>query len=137
MKFKLFKEGMKLPCKVHTPDIGIDIFMPGPAHLRPFETKTISLCLGVSIPEGFAGMLVPRSSVAAKGLIIQPSIIDPCYTGEIHLIVTNCSRDDVDIEEGMRLCSLVVYAVLNPRIEVVDVLESGDRGDKGLGSSGK
>ena len=137
MKFKLFKEGMKIPTKAHTPDIGLDIFMPESVVLEPFETKTISLCLGVAIPEGFAGMLVPRSSVAAKGLIIQPSIIDPEYTGEIHLIVTNCSKARQVIDKDMRLCSLVTYSVLNPRIEIVDEFEQTERGNRGLGSSGK
>lgn len=137
MKFKLFKKGMKVPCKAHTPDIGLDIFMPTAFTINPFVTRTICLKLGVAIPEGFAGMLVPRSSVAEKGLIIQPSIIDPGYTGPIHLIVTNCSRDTQKIEEGMRLCSLVVYSVLNPRIELVEEFEASERGNNGRGSSGQ
>lgn len=137
MKFKLFKEGMKAPIKSHTPDIGLDIFMPESFDIQPFETKTISLELGVAIPEGFAGMLVPRSSVAAKGLIIQTSIIDPGYQGNIHLIVTNCSQSCQHVDEGMRLCSLVVYSVLNPRVEYVDDFnEQTERGTNRLGSSG-
>lgn len=136
MKFKLFIDGMKIPAKAHTPDVGFDIFMPEAFSIAPFETKTISLGLGVAIPEGFAGMLVPRSSVAAKGLVIQTSIIDPAYTGEIHLIVTNCSTKEQHVEAGMRLCSLVAYSVLNPYVEIVDELEPSVRGDKGLGSTG-
>lgn len=136
MKFKLFKEGMKVPCKSHTPDIGLDIFMPTAFTINPFSTRTICLELGVAIPEGFAGMLVPRSSVAERGLIIQPSIIDPGYTGPIHLIVTNCSANTQKVDEGMRLCSLVVYSVLNPRIELVEEFEKSERGTNGRGSSG-
>lgn len=136
MKFKLFKDDMKIPAKAHTPDIGFDLFMPESFDIESLETKTISLGLGVAIPEGFAGMLVPRSSVAAKGLIIQTSIIDPEYTGEIHLIVTNCSNYTQHVEKGMRLCSLVAYSVLNPCVEIVDELEPGIRGNKGLGSTG-
>lgn len=136
MKFKLFIEGMKMPAKAHTPDIGFDLFMPESFEIKPLETKTISLGLGVAIPEGFAGMLVPRSSVAAKGLIIQTSIIDPAYTGEIHLIVTNCSSKEQHVDAGMRLCSLVVYSVLNPYVEIVKELEPTVRGNNGLGSTG-
>lgn len=137
MKFKLFKEGMKVPCKAHTPDIGLDIFVPTRFFIQPFQTRTICLELGIAVPEGFAGMLVPRSSVAEKGLIIQPSIIDPGYTGPIHLIVTNCSNESHQIEEGMRLCSLVIYSVLNTRIELVKEFEPTERGMNGRGSSGK
>ena len=137
MKIKLFKNDIKLPQKSHLPDVGLDIFIPEDFVLEPLETKTIGLGLGVAIPEGHAGMLVPRSSIADKGLLIQTAIIDPDYTGEIHLIVTNCSNKTQYIEKGQRLCSLVVYSVLNARIEVVDEFEQTQRGENGLGSSGK
>ena len=111
--------------------------MPESFELQPFETKTIGLGLGIQIPEGFAGMLVPRSSIAEKGLIIQTSVIDPDYTGEIHLIITNCSNNVVKIEENQRVCSLIVYNVLNVRMDIVYEFEKTIRGDKGLGSTGK
>lgn len=137
MKIKLFKPDIKLPVKSHLPDSGLDIFMPEGVVLQPFETATVSLQLGVAIPEGFAGMLVPRSSIAAKGLIIQTAIIDPDYTGDIHLIITNCSNQTHVIEKDQRVCSLVVYSVLNPYMQIVDELPNTERGNNGLGSTGK
>lgn len=136
MKIKLFKN-VQLPKKSHLPDCGLDCFMPESFELKPLETKTIGLGIGIQVPEGFAGMLVPRSSIAEKGLIIQTSIIDPDYTGEIHLIITNCSNNVVKIEEKQRVCSLVVYNVLNVRLNVVYDFENTERGSHGLGSSGK
>lgn len=137
MKIKLFDKDVKLPAKSHLPDSGIDIFQPESFTIMPFETKTVDLKLAIAIPEGHAGMLVPRSSIAEQGLIIQTSIIDPDYTGQIHLIITNCSNKVVNIEKGQRLCSLVVYSVLNPYFEVVEKLEPTIRGTAGLGSTGK
>ena len=136
MKIKLFKN-VQLPKKSHLPDCGLDCFMPESFELKPLETKTIGLGIGIQVPEGFAGMLVPRSSIAEKGLIIQTSIIDPDYTGEIHLIITNCSNNVVKIEEKQRVCSLVIYNVLNVRLDVVYDFENTERGNYGLGSSGK
>lgn len=136
MKIKLFKN-VQLPKKSHLPDCGLDCFMPESFELKPLETKTIGLGIGIQVPEGFAGMLVPRSSIAEKGLIIQTSIIDPDYTGEIHLIITNCSNNVVKIEEKQRVCSLVIYNVLNVRLDVVNEFENTERGSHGLGSSGK
>ena len=136
MKIKLFKN-VQLPKKSHLPDCGLDCFMPESFELKPLETKTIGLGIGIQVPEGFAGMLVPRSSIAEKGLIIQTSIIDPDYTGEIHLIITNCSNNVVKIEERQRVCSLVVYNVLNVRLDVVNEFENTERGSHGLGSSGR
>lgn len=136
MKIKLFKN-VQLPKKSHLPDSGLDCFMPESFELKPLETKTIGLGIGIQVPEGFAGMLVPRSSIAEKGLLIQTSIIDPDYTGEIHLIITNCSNDNVVIEKNQRVCSLVVYNVLNVRLDIVYDFEQTDRGNNGLGSTGK
>ena len=115
MKIKLFKN-VALPKKSHLPDSGLDCFMPESFSLQPLETKTIGLGIGILVPEGFAGMLVPRSSIAEKGLIIQTAIIDPDYTGEILLIITNCSNNVVKIEKNSRVCSLVVYNVLNVHV---------------------
>ena len=136
MKVKRFKKTTRMPVKSHLPDVGLDIFTPKEFWIRPLETITVGLELAVSIPEGFAGMLVPRSSITERGLIIQTAVIDPDYTGEIHLIVTNCSNDVQHIEEGQRVCSLVVYSVLNARIEEVEEMTETERNTKGLGSSG-
>lgn len=136
MKIKLMKD-VQLPKKSHLPDSGLDCFMPESFELKPLETKTIGLGIGIQVPEGFAGMLVPRSSIAEKGLLVQTSIIDPDYTGEIHLIITNCSNNNVVIEKNQRVCSLVVYSVLNVRLDVVYDFEHTDRGSNGLGSTGK
>lgn len=137
MKIKLFNKDIKLPEKGHLPDSGFDIFMPEAFELESLRTKTLPLGFGVSIPEGYAGMIVPRSSIAETGLLIQTAVIDPDYSGEIHLIITNCSPDYVRIEKNQRLCSLIVYNVLNPYLEVVDELPSSYRGTNGLGSTGK
>lgn len=136
MKIKLFNN-IQLPKKSHLPDSGLDCFMPESFSLKPLETKTVGLGFGIQVPEGFAGMLVPRSSIAEKGLIVQTSIIDPDYTGEIHLIITNCSNEMIKIEQNQRVCSLVIYNVLNVRLDTVFEFEKTERGNKGLGSSGK
>lgn len=137
MKIKRFDKTIQMPRKSHLPDVGLDIFLPEDFTIRPFETKTVSLKLGVAIPEGFAGMIIPRSSISEKGLIMQTSIIDPDYTGEIHLIATNCSGDTLIFKKNDRLCSLVMISVLNAYIEEVDELTSTTRGAIGLGSTGK
>lgn len=136
MKIKILRDDIKLPEKSHLPDVGLDIFLPEDIELEPLETKTIGLGLAVAIPEGFAGLLVPRSSVAQRGLIIQTSIIDPDYISEIHLIITNCSNYQQSAKKGQRLCSLVMFNALNAYIETTDVLISTTRGTDGLGSTG-
>jgi len=132
MNIKQLKDNVKLPTKSHDLDCGLDLYIPENLKLLPFDTLCIGLGLSVNIPEGFAGILVPRSSIAKKGIIIHPAIIDPGYKGEIHLVVTNCSTSTWIFNEGDRLCSLVCYSILNPTINPDD-----NRGENGLGSSGK
>lgn len=137
MKIKLLGNNTQIPKKQKLPDVGLDIFLPTDFSIEPFETKVIDLQLAVAIPEGFGGILCPRSSIAAKGLIIQNSFIDPDYTAAIHLIITNCSSNHYDFHEGERLCSLACMNVANVIVEVVDELQSTTRGSQGLGSTGK
>lgn len=137
MKIKLFNDSIRMPVKSHLPDSGLDIFLPVSFTLQPLETKTIGLQIAVMIPEGYAGILVPRSSIAEQGLIIQTSIIDPDYTGEIHLIITNCSNKIVELKKHQRVCSICCFNVLNPYLEVVKELPTTERGNNGLGSTGK
>lgn len=137
MKIKLFNKDTPLPKKSHLPDAGADLFLPSSFSIDPFETKTIGLGLGVAIPEGFVGMIIPRSSIAEKGLIIQTSAIDTDYTGEIHLIITNCSNKTYSFNKGDRVCSLICLSVLNFYVELVDELPITERNKNGLGSTGK
>lgn len=137
MKIKRYIKSVRMPEKSHLPDVGLDIFLPEDITIESLETITVGLKLGVAIPEGFAGILVPRSSITEKGLIIQSAVIDPDYSGEIHLITTNCSKNTLHFEKNSRVCSLVLMSVLNPYIEEVDILPNTIRNDKGLGSTGK
>ena len=136
MKIILFKDIIMLK-KAHLDDSGIDVFIPETFELLPFETKVIGLGFGIEVPEGYTGMFVPRSSLAKRGLIIQTSLIDRGYTGEVHLIITNCSQNIIKIEQGQRVSSLLIYPILNPSFEIVTELKQTERSSNGLGSSGK
>lgn len=132
MKVTVNRKGVKLPKKSRELDCGLDLFLPEDVELKPFETYSLGTGLSVEIPEGYAGILAPRSSVAMKGIIVHSAIIDPGYTGEIHIIVTNCSSVSYHFKKDERLCSLVCYSILNPTVN-----PKNDRGDNGLGSSGR
>lgn len=136
MKIKLFKN-ICLPRKSHVYDAGLDLFLPEGFTIKPLETLTVGLGFGVLIPEGFTGMIIPRSSIAQKGLIVQTSAIDSDYVGEIHLIITNSSNIEYSFKKNQRVCSLICIPILNPHIEIVDNLQSTTRGLDRLGSTGK
>ncbi len=131
MKITKLKD-VKMPTKSHELDCGLDMYLLDDIVFKPFETLCLDSGLAVDIPEGFAGILAPRSSIAKAGIIIHPAIIDPGYKGEIHIIATNCSANFYKFKKNDRLCSLVCYSILNPTINPED-----NRGTGGLGSSGR
>lgn len=140
MKIKLFRDDVKVPTKSHASDCGLDLYLPDAITLKPLETICLDLQIGFLVPEGAAGIFVPRSSVARKGLVISPAICDPAYTSSTHLILTNASNNTYHFEKGDRVCSFVLLNIVNPIIEIVDEFPNvgeNERGNAGLGSSGR
>lgn len=137
MKIKLFDDNKFIPTKSHFYDAGLDLYIPEDIVLYPFITECIDMKIGFNIPESCAGILVPRSSIAKQGVICQTSIIDSGYNGSIHLILTNCSQARLKFNKGERLCSLVCFNIINPVIDIVNDLPESERGNSGLGSTGK
>jgi len=136
MKVKKFNKDAILPTRKHRTDAGLDMYLPNDINIYPTETVCIGFGLGFEVPEGYAGIFVPRSSLAKQGLMIGPAIVDCGYTGEVHLIATNTSRVTMCFKKGDRLCSLVLFKIGMPELEEVEEFDETERGDKGLGSSG-
>ena len=93
------------------------------------------------IPEGYVGLLIPRSSLGAKGLRLVNTIgvIDSDYRGEIMAIVENTSDVPFTIDRGERFVQLVVVPCPYMKVEEVELgnLSETERGDGGFGSTGK
>ena len=96
--------------------------------------------VAVAIPEGHAGLVLPRSGLASKhGLTLAnaPGLIDAGYRGELICSVVNLDRDEsVKIARGDRIAQLVVVAVHEFRPAWVDELPPSSRGESGFGSTG-
>ena len=94
----------------------------------------------ITLPDGHAGLVVPRSGLAARhgiGAVNAPGLIDAGYRCEVKLILLNTDgTEPFVVEPGMRLAQLVVIEL--PGVEVVEVEELPEtaRGTAGLGSSG-
>lgn len=137
MKIKLIDFGLnegRRPYRSHANDAGADVYLPAPCTLQPGEIKKIPLGFGVEIPDGHAGYIFPRSSMAAKGIVCELPPIDSGYRGEIHAIISNVSRETRTISENARIGQLVVMPVV-----IADyVAELGrERGTGAFGSTGE
>lgn len=135
MKIKIIKfNNFTKPFRAHHNDAGADVYSPQTVVIGPHETIKIPLGFGIELPDGFMGVIFPRSSYAAKGIVAEHPPIDSGYRGEIHAIITNMTKHNVMINEGDRIGQLIIIPII-----VCDFVESIDdeRGELGFGSTGK
>jgi dUTP pyrophosphatase len=96
--------------------------------------------LAVEIPPGHAGLVLPRSGLAARhGITIlnAPGLVDAGYRGELKVALLNTDRHEpFPIEVGDRIAQLVIVAVAAPQVVEADALAATVRGEGGFGSSG-
>jgi dUTP pyrophosphatase len=128
------------PSRAHAGDAGLDLAACDRVAIGPGERAVVGTGIAVAIPSGYAGLLLPRSGLAARhglGKVNSPGLIDSGYRGELKLILLNTDRKDTFVvEPGMRVGQLVLVEL--PEVEVEEVLElpASVRGESGLGSSG-
>ena len=124
-------------------DAGIDLHTANdhPHALYPGDVNIFGTGIALSIPEGWVGLITPRSGLGTRGLILAngTGVIDSSYRGEVMLPLWN--RNDVgraiEIDPYMKVAQLIVVPHYGPEyIEFVDELDDTDRGDNGFGSTG-
>ena len=121
---------------------GMDIraYLPEPVELKPLERILIPTGLYIALPEGYEAQLRPRSGLAIKHgitLLNTPGTIDADYRGEIGVILINLSSTPFIINDGERICQMVItsYSQIEWQPEVT--LDETERGAGGFGHTGK
>ena len=140
MLVKKFNPNVRLPSKGTPHAAAFDIYMPAHGQVSS-DNQVFTLGFAVAIPEGFVGILVPRSSMGSKhGLCLTNTIgvIDSDYRGEV-MACMHVKEGYVPIEfnAGDRLLQLMVVPHYIREVEEVDSLPETKRGDGGFGSTGK
>lgn len=135
------KDEAKVPTRAHGGDAGLDLYACEPAHLGPGERWSVGTGVAVEIPEGHAGLVLPRSGLARDhgiALVNGPGLIDAGYRGEVRVLLLNTDpAETFRVEPGERIAQLVIAPIaLADPVEVEELTESV-RGDGGFGSSGR
>jgi dUTP pyrophosphatase len=129
-----------LPTQAYDGDAGLDLAACERVEIAPGERAVVGTGLAVAIPPGHAGLVLPRSGLAAKhglGKVNSPGLIDAGYRGEVKVILLNTDRQEpFVVEPGMRIAQLVLVELPQVRLVEVDELPESERGAGGLGSSG-
>ena len=130
-----------LPTRAHEGDAGLDLYAAEAASLGPGERTSVGTGVAVEIPEGHAGLVLPRSGLAARhgiALVNAPGLIDAGYRGEVRVLLLNTDPDEAfEIAPGDRIAQLIVtpFAPAEP-VEALE-LSASERGGGGFGSSGR
>jgi len=141
LSFQRLDPTVPLPERAHAGDAGLDLRANTDVELQPGERALVPTGLAVAIPEGHAGLVLPRSGLASRhGLTLAnaPGLIDAGYRGEIMIAVVNLDlQEPVKIARGDRIAQLVVVPVTALDAVSVEELPPTTRGEGGFGSTGR
>lgn len=143
LKVKKMREGAILPTKGHNNDAGIDLYAcldHDYIVISPGETVMFGSGIACEFPEGYWGMVVPRSSVGIKKRLNIPqgaAVIDEGFVGEIMLAFYNHGDTNQIIENGERIAQMILLPYYLYDVVEVKELHDTERGSGGIGSTGK
>ena len=130
-----------IPTRAHPGDAGLDLYAAEATTLEPGERASVGTGIALEIPDGHAGLVLPRSGIAAKhgiSLVNAPGLIDAGYRGEVRVLLLNTdSSIPFVIAVGDRIAQLLVTPFAEARPVAAVELAASERGDGGFGSSGR
>jgi dUTP pyrophosphatase len=141
LRFTLLNDAARPPARAHDGDAGYDLHAAETASLAPGARASIGTGVAIALPDGVAGMVLPRSGLAARhgiALVNAPGLIDPGYRGEVRVLLLNTDPAEAfEVNPGDRIAQLVPV-----RFEPLELQEAGDletsaRGAGGFGSTGR
>jgi dUTP pyrophosphatase len=140
--FRRLRPEAKVPDRAYAGDAGYDLAAAESVVLAPGERAVIRTGIAIAVPNGYAGLVLPRSGLAVRhgiSLVNTPGLIDPGYRGELMVPLINHDRAETfEVETGMRIAQLVLVRAAEAQFVSVELLKEGadDRGERGFGSSG-
>lgn len=143
MKVKIInKSKHQLPAYETVLSAGMDLRanIDEPITLKPLGRTLVKTGLFIELPEGYEAQIRPRSGLAYKkgiSILNSPGTIDADYRGEIGVILVNLSADDFVIEDGERICQMVIAKHERIKWIETEILEETKRGAGGFGHTGK
>ncbi len=140
LRVQRLDERATIPRRAYPGDAGLDLHALEDCELAPGQRRLVRTGIAVEIPDGQAGLVLPRSGIAARhgiALVNAPGLIDSGYRGEIQVLLLNTDRAaGCRLAAGDRIAQLVLVEVRAPEVLEVEALATSKRGAGGFGSSG-
>ncbi len=140
LRFIRLSEQATLPTRGHDSDAGLDLYSAEGARISPGGRVSVGTGLAVAIPDGLAGLVLPRSGLALKHgvtLVNSPGLIDPGYRGEVRVLLHNTDlTSEFKLAAGDRVAQLILVPIAHASPLESDSLDTTVRGSGGFGSTG-
>ena len=140
VEFKRLTEAARAPERANEHDAGWDLRAAEATTIGPGERASVGTGIAVAIPEGHAGLVLPRSGLAARhgiALVNAPGLIDAGYRGELRVLLLNTDlAEPFEVAPGDRIAQLVITEVPHVEFGETAALSETARGTGGFGSSG-
>lgn len=136
VKIKLMNSRAMLPSG-RIGDAGYDVHATQDEYIQMGQTMRLALGFGLEIPDGYMGLLLPRSGHALSGHVVSSPPIDESYRGEVHAICHNLGKTWWFIKAGDRIAQLVIVPALAIEWDTFSELSETVRGSSGFGSTGR
>jgi len=139
MKFVKMSDTAVAPTKAHTFDAGWDLYADEHVAIMPGTTQVVGTGVAFDIPQGFAGLIWPRSGLSARyGIDVLGGVVDSGYQGEVKVVLCNTGNGTWTSAPGTRIAQIVFQPILMGGLfEVEDFQDQTTRGEDGFGSTGQ
>jgi dUTP pyrophosphatase len=141
LRYRRLRVAARPPTQAHEGDAGYDLHAAEAVTIDPGERASVGTGIAVAIPDGQAGLVIPRSGLAARhgiSVVNAPGLIDSGYRGELCVLLLNTDRGQpFTVEPGDRIAQLVLVRVETEELEEVAELDETARGVGGFGSTGR
>lgn len=125
------------PERAHSTDAGLDLRSPESVYIEARQSVTIRTGVHIKLPPNTYGRIASRSGLMVHHGILTDGTVDEGFSGEICVCLFNLSDAGYYIEKGDKIAQLIVSPCKYVDVEVVDVIDGGERGENGFGSTGR
>lgn len=141
VKVKVMEPGFQVPVRGSAGAGAFDLRAGHCVYVAPGQSQAVRTYLQMEFPDGLCGLIVPRSGLGSKGIVLANTVglIDSDYRGEIMVVLFNRNKvgsKAIKIEEGDRIAQMIFFRPVLPALVEASSVGSTERGEGGFGSTG-
>ena len=137
IKVKKLRKDAKLPKYHHPGDVGMDVYAMETITILPMGHHRFWHGFALEFPEGYAAIIMDKSSISKTGLHTMGGVFDAGFRGEYNTHLVNLSDKPYTVAAGDKVSQLVIMPVVIGELEETDKLSESARGEGGFGSTGR